>query len=353
MSKRDCIGICCLILVAALIFCPRSFAAITGCADKTSGALRLLITQNQSCDPEHEAQVSWDQSQAFSNIYYGCYNASGALRVSVNTPLTCYDGKDPRYPSETQIVWYQTLPGPPGLTGPKGDTGPQGSGGPQGEQGPRGAIGPQGPTGPAGAVGPAGPRGLQGPVGLTGAAGPQGPAGPKGDTGAQGPRGPAGSMHVLDANGQYLGILISKGVSYNYNESCQPAGSGDKYDISVHIPSLNLDLIVPILGSTGDVPYSYSDFLFANLTCSGTPYIWSSGVLIQRWNGTQSKYYYGVNTATRLRYGVAVRSRDICNGCTVIKNQGATMPMYSAVELPKSSIPFTLPVALPLQFVPQ
>lgn len=79
----------------------------------------------------------------------------------------------------TGSAWLIVSAGTPGPIGPKGDAGPQG------EQGP---VGPQGPIGPAG------------PTGLTGA---------KGDPGAQGPAGAAGGVKVYDANGQFIGHPFS------------------------------------------------------------------------------------------------------------------------------------------------
>ena len=65
-------------------------------------------------------------------------------------------------------------------------------------QGLRGDKGDPGATGPVGPQGPAGPQGIQG---IQGQKGDKGDAGPPGSA--------ASSLHVYDANGQDLGILIS------------------------------------------------------------------------------------------------------------------------------------------------
>lgn len=70
--------------------------------------------------------------------------------------------------------------GPQGL---KGDAGPQGLPGPIGLQGPKGDIGPRGPSGPQGLPGAAGPQGPKGDTGASGPTGPQGPQGPAGSGG--------------------------------------------------------------------------------------------------------------------------------------------------------------------------
>jgi len=124
-----------------------------------------------------------------------------------------------------------TEPGPKGDTGPQGAQGIQGEQGPQGAVGPVGPVGPQGAQGlqgepgPMGANGadgaqglrgPAGDMGPQGPAGWDGAQGPMGPAGPRGLQGVQGPAGPAGAsggIKVYDANNQYLGLSVAPDVA--------------------------------------------------------------------------------------------------------------------------------------------
>jgi hypothetical protein len=104
--------------------------------------------------------------------------------------------------------------GPQGPTGPVGPVGPQGAQGIQGGTGAQGPIGPQGIQGIPGPQGTVGEMGPQGPAGWDGAQGPMGPAGPRGLQGAQGPAGPAGAsggIKVYDANNQYLGYSLNFG----------------------------------------------------------------------------------------------------------------------------------------------
>jgi hypothetical protein len=105
-------------------------------------------------------------------VITGCYNkSSGALRVidaQAVPPQTCTN-------KETQLTWNQTGP-----QGPQGPQGPIGTPGPAGLQGPQGAPGATGATGPTGPAGPQGPQGATGPAcwpGPQGAPGAQGTAG--------------------------------------------------------------------------------------------------------------------------------------------------------------------------------
>ena len=90
---------------------PAADGVITACYKKSGGALRVIDTANETCTPNNETALPWNQT-------------------------------GPQGP-----MGPQGPPGPQGLPGPRGFTGPQG---PQGSQGPQG---PQGPAGPA-AVGP-------------------------------------------------------------------------------------------------------------------------------------------------------------------------------------------------------
>jgi hypothetical protein len=94
---------------------------------------------------------------------------------------------------------------------------------------------------------------------------------------------------------------------------------------------------------------------FTDKTCganSGSPYLWTSGVMVKFSNSSGTAYYYGSNQPTTLTYGLTVLSTAVCTSCPTI-SPGPAVTMYQAIEIPVSSIPFTLPVALPLKFVPQ
>jgi len=80
-----------------------------------------------------------------NGVITGCYQkSSGAVRVIDAAVATC----NPL--SEVTLRWNQT--GLQGPAGPQGIQGPQGVPGPVGPQGPQGIPGPRGPAGPGGAL---------------------------------------------------------------------------------------------------------------------------------------------------------------------------------------------------------
>jgi len=132
-----------------------------------------------------------------------------------------------------------------------------------------GLQGPAGPQGEVGPVGATGATGANGANGLDGAVGATGPAGPKGDTGATGPQGIQGiagqngsSLHVVDGNGQDLGIFLSSGGSYD-----------------TYVPELDARLSFSSGGPLPNTPPralprgSQSDTYFESADCTGTAYI--------------------------------------------------------------------------------
>jgi hypothetical protein len=108
-------------LAASSALDARSTSAITACANKANGRLRLADSRGRCRSNEH--LVTW----------------------SVQGP--------------------KGEPGPVGPTGPAGATGPSG---PRGDSGARGASGPTGASGASGPAGAAGPQGRDGQVGATG-----------------------------------------------------------------------------------------------------------------------------------------------------------------------------------------
>lgn len=313
MRKSIFVGCCCLALLAVFNPVPPDCAALNGCIDKNTSGLRMLTGSYSQCR-DNETPVSWETSPPTLNIYYACIrNDTGAVRLSVNSYLMC------NFKTETSMSWFQA------------------------------AGSSSGPAGPAGPPGPAGPQGPPGPAGLQGAMGEQGPAGPAGPAGPQGPQGPAssGSFRVFDANGQFLGLLVGTGSLYGY-ETYQPMGSAYKWDI--YVPQM--DAIVPIQQSTGDVPYSYNDLLFSDKDCSGDIYMWTNKVLVRQAGKNGEHFYFGQGKPKTLRYGISVKSQDIYNYCSSISLPWAKVPLYAATELTKDQIPFSLPVALPLRFEP-
>ena len=152
------------------------------------------------------------------------------------------------------------------VQGPKGDTGPQGQKGDMGSQGPVGPIGLIGPTGAEGVQGVAGPSGPQGVPGINGETGPRGPTGPQG---ARGATGSPGGINVFDARGQYLGLMAGSSdqvliPSTSYlaqlqDTSGEPqSNTGDVSDLSSLING----------GSGGRL---YDPKLYLSADCSGQP----------------------------------------------------------------------------------
>jgi hypothetical protein len=206
--------------------------------------------------------------------------------------------------------------------GPMGPQGPQGPKGDKGDKGDPGTRGPQGVKGPMGPMGPQGPQGIQGNQGPQGIPGPQGPAGPTGPQGPVGPQGPPGGVRVYDANGQYLGISL-----------------GGHYP-DVFVPALSRS--VRINTDTGEV--SHGSLSFETNNCTGTPY-YGGAASYQAYQfalGSQ-KIYIGEKAIPETRY---VHSYYDINGICVAQTNGP-WPMVRAFEV---TLPFSIPVALPLEF---
>lgn len=127
--------------------------------------------------------------------FTGCLSEKGMLSyVAVgDTPLT----RDGLCPRGTELITWNSVPGPEGPAGPAGPQGPAGPAGPAstvpGPQGPAGPEGPQGPQGEASTV--PGPQGEIGPQGEQGEPGPQGPQGEPGQDGLNAVPMIIGSVH--------------------------------------------------------------------------------------------------------------------------------------------------------------
>jgi len=175
-------------------------------------------------------------------------------------------------------------------------------------------LGPQGPAGPAG------PQGIQGPAGP---AGPQGPIGPQGPQGMPGPQGP----RVYDANGQFLGILPAIWDGF----------------ISVFIPTLSKFIFIS--PESGDVdPFFPLVYLyFEGMNCTEDSYV--------DMNMRYQVFKLGSN------YFAA---KEMPADCLNIKSVfapalgGQCRPRSSTcipvLEYHEVTLPFTMPVALPLHF---
>ena len=196
-------------------------------------------------------------------------------------------------------------PGAMGLTGQKGDRGDDGEMGPQGERGSvgsqgapgrdgvsctaedvlegfqitcgdlsvlirhgeQGLPGERGEQGSAGVQGEIGPMGLQGPPGERGVQGPEGARGPAGSPGEPGEEGlPGASLHLLDGDGQDLGIWMGQNVTY--------------------LPTL--DIMVTFSTSSSEaVVRGYNEHIwFDGANCGGSAYIETAG----EWQALQSLF---------------------------------------------------------------
>jgi hypothetical protein len=208
-------------------------------------------------------------------------------------------------------MWALTPAGPKGDKGDKGDLGPQG---PEGVQGPTGPIGPQGPQGIQGYQGPQGIPGPQGPVGATGPQGPQGTTGPQGIPGP-----PGGGVQVFDANGQYLGI--SDGFP------------------QIIVPSLSRSVILNI--NSGQVGSEF-DLMFETANCTGSAYFWAN--MAYEIVSHSGKPYGGEKAIPEPR---TISSYLNSAGSCVTQ---APYGPFAAVRAIEITLPFSTPVALPLEF---
>ena len=192
--------------------------------------------------------------------------------------------------------------------GPKGD---------KGDTGDKGDVGSQGPQGVQGPMGPQGPQGYQGPQGIHGPQGPVGPTGPQGSQGIPGP--PGGGVQVFDANGHYLGI--SDGFPYIIIQSLSRRTS--------------LDIV------TGNISWE-ATLNFETTDCTGTPYF-----------GANAEYevlsllgkIYGGEKMTPEPHTISSYIDERAT-CYTIAPYGP-LHMVRAIEI---TLPFSTPVALPLEF---
>ncbi len=165
-----------------------------------------------------------------------------------------------------------------------------------------------------------------GPQGLPGLEGPQGPVGPAGSD-SEAPQADPGPR-VYDANGQFLGILPS-----------------DLYGVlSVYVPTLSKFFFIS--SDNGDVdPFFPAVYLyFDGANCTGNGYV-------------EPSLRYQV-----LKVGsIYIKADDMTADCREIKSLsspgggGRQCRSYSGGCIPvlpykEVSLPFTMPVALPLYF---
>lgn len=180
--------------------------------------------------------------------------------------------------------------------------------------------------------GPAGPQGPQGVAGLAGPVGPAGPAGPAGPRGPQGTAATAGKLpSACDANGQFLGILPS-----------------DLYGLlSVFIPDLSKFIFISPDKGIID-PFSPSVYLyFEGDNCTGNSYVDTS----TRFQVFQlgSSYYVPDDVAAQSK-GILSWSQPVdYNGGRQCTSYGSTTSIL-VLTYKQVTLPFTMPVALPVNF---
>jgi len=117
------------------------------------------------------------------------------------------------------------------------------------------------------------------------------------------------------------------------------------------VPGLNK--IVPIVQESGQVATSFYDLLYYNNDCTGPMYSWNASTVFQLINGGVSHYYCGSGSSKLLGYGSQLTSEEVDYTCEQIISPWRQVPVFPTVEIPATSIPFTLPVALPMSLVGQ
>ncbi|NOZ68874.1 MAG: hypothetical protein GXP46_06450 [Deferribacteres bacterium] len=134
--------------------------------------------------------------------------------------------------------------------------------------------------------------------------------------------GASDGIKVYDANGQYLGL---SSFSHLY---------------SVYVPSMSTYVGIDL--STGEA--RIVDLYFKSNDCTGTPYVRPSQTY---WIGkNRVKYYTGARTVPVKK---KINSWDNGYSECVVHHIGF-VSVVPAEEVPAASLPFTFPVALPLEF---
>jgi hypothetical protein len=270
------------------------------------------------------------QALAEENIINACYHkVTGNLRI-VNAYGNCR-------PEENPIAWNKI-----GLQGPAGEPGPQG---PQGEQGPKGDKGDAGATGPKGEPGVDGTDGIDGLScwDLNGNQACDQDTEDKNIDDICNALDCKGPVRVYDADGQYLGILLSL-----------PTERG-RWVAEIFIPSLNVAAIISENSGSGEI-VSEGDVYFETINCpnnfgnfflNDTPADKISTGIIYRFGNSPPRYFYGSNP---LKFSTNVWSTLYSTGDCHNQSGRGSNEGYPATEILEADIPFNLPVALPLRY---
>jgi hypothetical protein len=144
-----------------------------------------------------------------------------------------------------------------------------------------------------------------------------------------------GSIHVYDANDQFLGILID-------------------YPAMIIIHSLNLFTYINTSSSQpGEIGRSSMEVYFEQPYCVYAPdttYIRGSNspqTLRAYLDGSNPRYFYSITLEENILIGIASKLK---NGECLEGSYGESSSGTKAVEILEADIPFTLPVALPLRY---
>jgi hypothetical protein len=155
--------------------------------------------------------------------------------------------------------------------------------------------------------------------------GPQGDKGDTGDTGPEGPPGPPGAVYVYDANGQYLGILM---------------GLSNRIDLTIY--RQDLKRFISIHQKSGEI--EHANIYYENSDCTGQAYIDEHAYVIFK-STIDGTYWTASNTAPIQATIMSGSSQhdDICHSYSA--GTITTVPAEQVI------LPFTVPVALPLNLV--
>jgi hypothetical protein len=125
---------------------------------------------------------------------------------------------------------------------------------------------------------------------------------------------------VYDANDQYLGNLFDMG------DTC----------LKVFIPSLQK--VICLSPFSGDIPYEHS-LVFVSADCTGQAYITEESIMF-RIVRNEEEYYTATVSVPELVNFLSSKHDDACSS---VNWQDYAAPVYEV------TVPFTLPVALPMR----
>ena len=187
-------------------------------------------------------------------------------------------------------------------------------------------------------TGPQGPQGPKGDKGDTGAQGQQGEQGSKGDKGDKGEQGTAGTpgqnLHIVDGNGQDLGILIGATVR----------GDGFQTYLSA------IDALLSFSQNQTNASFDYAGAVephYSTTDCTGTVFfegVSAASTDALYFSDALNKYFHkDPSESFTSRPG---RSRlDRVRGC-ILSGDGSPEP--NALLMLEVSLPFNVPLAVPL-----